>query len=123
LTIRNSNLRTSLPACAARGIRRVPCTLRVCGRKKLPFAGYSVVKDHTLRASPSAHLRPSLVGPQSPTPLVRSIYFARSLARLQSPASFAHEKFSKKRALDVTLSGPERGIGPPRRPAPLNAAP
>jgi hypothetical protein len=23
----------------------VPCTLRVCGRKKLPFAGYSVVKE------------------------------------------------------------------------------
>jgi hypothetical protein len=22
------------------------CTLRVCGRKKLPFAGYSVDKDH-----------------------------------------------------------------------------
>ena len=26
-------------------LRKFLCTLRVCGRKELPFAGYSVVKD------------------------------------------------------------------------------
>ena len=29
---------------------RSSCTLRVCGRKKLPFAGYSVVKEPAVRA-------------------------------------------------------------------------
>jgi hypothetical protein len=43
LTIRNSNLR-GVTSCEARPTS-VSCTLRVCGRKKLPFAGYSVVKE------------------------------------------------------------------------------
>jgi hypothetical protein len=38
-----------MPELAARSPepnpRDVSCTLRVCGRKKLPFAGYSVVKE------------------------------------------------------------------------------
>src|SRR5215813_11069564 len=42
LTIRNSNSR--ITGAEAPLIRDVSCTLRVCGRKKLPFAGYSVVK-------------------------------------------------------------------------------
>src|SRR6187549_2916253 len=52
LTIRNSNF--TLPSdIAVDRLRDVSCTLRVCGRKKLPFAGYSVVKDHSgLRPEP-----------------------------------------------------------------------
>jgi len=123
LTIRNSNLRTSLPACAASGIRRVPCTLRVCGRKKLPFAGYSVVKDHTLRAWPSAYLRPSLVEPKAP---LRSCARSTSLAHSRGPKAPRHllaKSFQRRGALSVTLSGRSGASGPPRRPAPLNAAP
>ena len=47
--------------------RKFPCTLRVCGRKKLPFAGYSVVKDHTGGIRPSESLTVAL-GTTSPGP-------------------------------------------------------
>ena len=35
----------------------VPCTLRVCGRKKLPFAGYSVVKERRRSATDNKKTR------------------------------------------------------------------
>src|SRR5258705_6763827 len=58
--------------------------------EKLPFAGYSVVKDHSAPACrPSRHLRASLVGPQRPTPLARSCSIVSgSVARgnLEGPA-------------------------------------
>src|SRR5438045_5062422 len=54
LTIRNSNLCRGSLASTKNHPHRVPCTLRVCGRKKLPFAGYSVVKD---RSGPSPEAR------------------------------------------------------------------
>jgi len=58
----------------------------MCGRKKLPFAEYSVVKDHSGGKyhpaesfgdrgvfSPGTPFAHSLAGPQSPTPLVRAV--------------------------------------------------
>ena len=47
LTIRNSNSRKR---SGKETLTCVSCTLRVCGRKKLPFAKYSVVKDPIGRA-------------------------------------------------------------------------
>jgi hypothetical protein len=54
LTIRNSSLRKRTFNRMNRSqepLRRAPCTLRVCGRKKLPFAGYSVIKERSAPGS------------------------------------------------------------------------
>jgi hypothetical protein len=73
LTIRNSKLTMTVPRLRspspviahwkpATGNRQrsptAPYTLRVCGRKKLPFAGYSVVKERCRSCSPD---RPAAV--------------------------------------------------------------
>jgi hypothetical protein len=67
LTIRNSKL--TLTNCLhVSWSATVPCvnTACVCGRKKLPFAEYSVVKE-----------RSSFVGGQAPKPPARSLAGAR----------------------------------------------
>jgi len=77
LTIRNSNF--TLPSdIAVDRLRDVSCTLRVCGRKKLPFAGYSVVKDHS-----GLRPEPRLGRSRDPTPRSAPSQLAhfRSLAR------------------------------------------
>ena len=51
-----------------------------CGRKKLPFAEYSVVKDQIGAKPPSPRLA-RLRGPQGPAPLARWKRHPRSVAR------------------------------------------
>src|SRR6187549_952962 len=75
LTIRNSKL--TLTNCLhVSWSATVPCvnTACVCGRKKLPFAEYSVVKERSSFVGGQAPKPParSLVGPLRPTPLPRS---------------------------------------------------
>ena len=58
-----------------------------CGRKKLPFAEYSVVKDQIGAKPPSPRLA-RLRGPQGPAPLARWKRHPRSVARgVSSPRS------------------------------------
>ena len=62
-------------------------TLRVCGRKKLPFAEYSVVKDQPGGLRPPDP-RSSLAGPLRPTRFLA----ARSLAGARRPGSVRSRK-------------------------------
>jgi len=76
LTIRNSNLRWLAfrvrnervePACVS--FMHTACVWS----EKLPFARYSVVKDHSAPASPSRLCAFHSRGPQRPAPFTRSV--------------------------------------------------
>ena len=69
-------------------------TARVCGRKKLPFAGYSVVKDQSCRALPAICLR--RVCPVRHRSSAQQGIARRRCAR-DSQASFAHRNFFRLR--------------------------
>src|SRR5262245_55930714 len=112
LTIRNSNSRRDVRArhrstWHQAPLRAVSCTLRVSGRKNLPFAGYSVVKDHSGGIRPSEFLRwSSGLLPPDPPSLSRS----RAPKPRSAPSRCIFQRPSNLHA-ERGLQGPPRGEG------------
>src|SRR5437867_5508740 len=96
LTIRNSELTITGVLHTHRSTPVPMQTLRVCGRKKLPFAEYSVVKDQTWGASPprpparslAGALRPGSVSLAKTTSLFRSPEAAKLITSALRPVRF-----------------------------------